>query len=194
MIVRRSFEPSEASVGAARRFVAGTITDVAVGVAESVSVMVSELSTNALIHAVGGFEVIVDRSDHHVLVSVHDQGDGTPELQSPDTSEPHGRGLRIVDALSDQWGISSTADAGKSVWFRLALDSLGTGAPTDGTTRVSAGRTSVGTGPGQARPATSPGAPGSAASGTPASRHRPARPRHRVHPNTSVAPPVASVP
>jgi anti-sigma regulatory factor (Ser/Thr protein kinase) len=194
MIVRRSFEPSEASVGAARRFVAGTITDVAVGVSESVAVMVSELSTNALVHATGGFEVIVDRSDHHVLVSVRDQGDGTPELQSPDASEPHGRGLRIVDALSEQWGISSTADAGKSVWFRMSLESPATGTPTEGTTRVSAGRTSAGTGPGQARPTTSPGAPGSAASGTPASQHRPSRHRRRVRPSTSVAPRVASAP
>ncbi len=194
MIVRRSFEPSEASVGAARRFVAGTISDVAVGVSESVSVMVSELSTNALVHAAGGFEVIVDRSDHHVLVSVCDRGDGTPELQSPDASEPHGRGLRIVDALSDQWGISSTDEVGKSVWFRMSLDPPVTGAPTEGTTRASTVRTSAGTGPGQARPATSSGAPESAASGTPASRHRPARPRRRVHPSTSVTPLVASAP
>ncbi len=179
-------------MGAARRFVAGTIADVAVGVSESVSVMVSELSTNALIHAVGGFEVIVDRSDHHVLVSVRDQGDGTPELQSPDASEPHGRGLRIVDALSDQWGISSTADAGKSVWFRLSLEPPVTGTPAAGTTRVSAGRKSAGTGPGQARPTTSPGAPESPASGTPASQHRPPRPRRRVRLSTSVAPSVAS--
>ncbi len=177
-------------MGAARRFVAGTIADVAVGVSESVSVMVSELSTNALIHAVGGFEVIVDRSDHHVLVSVHDQGDGTPELQSPDASEPHGRGLRIVDALSDQWGISSTADAGKSVWFRMSLDSPGTGAPTEGTTRVPADGTSQGTVPGPSRPAT----PGGATGGTPASQHRPPRLRRPVQPSTAIAPLVTSVP
>jgi anti-sigma regulatory factor (Ser/Thr protein kinase) len=192
MIVRRSFEPTEASVGAARRFVAGTITDVAAGVSESVSVMVSELSTNALVHAASGFEVTVDRSDHHVLVSVRDRGDGTPELHSPDASEPHGRGLRIVDALSDAWGISSTDDAGKSVWFRVALDSPVTGASTDGTSRVLAAGGPDGADPPRAGPAAQPISPESTSSGQPALLHGVPGHRRRWHPRTSVTSPVAS--
>jgi anti-sigma regulatory factor (Ser/Thr protein kinase) len=124
MIVRRRFEASEGSVGAARRFVAAVVSDAPTEVQDSVSVMVSELSTNALLHASGGFEVAVDRSELTVSVSVIDRGDGTPILQSPKFSEPHGRGLRIVAALSDEWGVSATSD-GKAVWFRIDLQDSG---------------------------------------------------------------------
>jgi anti-sigma regulatory factor (Ser/Thr protein kinase) len=194
MIVRRSFEPSEASVGAARRFVAGTITDVAVGVSESVTVMVSELSTNALVHAASGFEVTVDRSDRHVLVSVRDRGDGTPELHSPDASEPHGRGLRIVEALSDEWGISSTSDTGKTVWFRMSLDSPVSGASTDGTARRRPAGSSPEPDASVARPDSPPSSPESDGSRTLTSQHRAARHRRLVHSRTSVAPLGASGP
>jgi anti-sigma regulatory factor (Ser/Thr protein kinase) len=143
MTVRRRFEASEGSVGAARRFVAGVMSDAPTEVQDSVSVMVSELSTNALLHASGGFEVAVDRSDLSVAVSVIDRGDGTPVLQSPRFSEPHGRGLRIVAALSDEWGISATSD-GKAVWFRLNLQGSGTTASVaevaGSTTTAPAGR------------------------------------------------------
>jgi hypothetical protein len=111
--------------------VTGLISDAPTEVQDSVSLMVSELATNALLHASGGFEVAVDRSERTVSVSVSDRGDGTPVLQSPKFSEPHGRGLRIVATLSDQWGISGTPD-GKAVWFRLHLEESATTASTGG--------------------------------------------------------------
>ena len=120
-MARMRFAPSEEAVGAARRFVAGMIVDARPDVQDSVSLMVSELSTNALVHAASGFDVFVERSDLTVFVSVSDRGDGAPVLRSPESSEPHGRGLRIVEALSDEWGISSESDQGKTVWFRISL-------------------------------------------------------------------------
>jgi len=123
------FSGTDESVGAARSFVAGTIVDASPDVRDSVALMVSELATNALVHAAGGFEVSVERTEGVVRVSVSDGGEGTPVLQAPPSSEPHGRGLRIVDELSDAWGVSPAADGGghgKSVWFRMSL--LPTGA------------------------------------------------------------------
>ncbi len=125
MMASMRFSPSEEAVGAARRFVAGMIVDAHADVRDSVSLMVSELSTNALVHAASGFDVSVDRSDLVVLVSVSDRGDGAPVLRSPESTEPHGRGLRIVEALSDDWGISTTPGNGKSVWFRISLQPPG---------------------------------------------------------------------
>ena len=126
MMATRRFRASEESVGAARRFVLGIIVDAPAEVRDSVSLMVSELSTNALVHAATRFEVSVELSDLVVFVSVSDRGDGgRPVLQAPAPSEPHGRGLRIVDALSDEWGISPASDAGKAVWFRVSLQSSG---------------------------------------------------------------------
>jgi len=122
MTSRRSFEASEDAVGAARRFVAESIPDVPNDTRESVSLMVSELATNALLHAASGFEVSVDRTDHSVVVSVGDRDEeGVPRLQAPESNEPHGRGLRVVDALSEEWGVSTAGNEGKSVWFRIRL-------------------------------------------------------------------------
>jgi anti-sigma regulatory factor (Ser/Thr protein kinase) len=117
------FPYAEESVGAARTYVAGSIPDAPTGVRDSVALMVSELATNALTHAAGGFDVSVQRTPDDVTVSVSDRGEGMPVLQAPPSSEPHGRGLRIVDRLADEWGVSSSDghERGKTVWFRLAL-------------------------------------------------------------------------
>jgi two-component sensor histidine kinase len=116
------FAPADRSVAAARRFVEGELTGVPTDVQDAVLLMVSELATNALVHAESGFDVTVDRSDRSVLVSVSDDGVGTPTVQSPGASEPHGRGIRIVNRLSDEWGIApgtGSADHLKTVWFRV---------------------------------------------------------------------------
>lgn len=114
-------------MGNARRFVSQAIADLPGELQDSVNLMVSELATNALVHASSGFTVAIDRSDVAVTVSVTDRGDGTPAMQSPSSNEPHGRGLRIVEALSDDWGIASSTEAGKTVWFRIALRSISSG-------------------------------------------------------------------
>ncbi len=121
-----------------------------------------------------------------MVVSVTDQEDGTPALQSPDPNEPHGRGLRIVEALSDEWGISSNAIAGKSVWFRMSLESSVADASSDGTDRVHADQTA-------ARRRSIPGAsPKDSGSRPPVSRDR--GPRPRGNSRQSVTPAVQSTP
>lgn len=126
MTVRMRFDPSKESIGAARRFVTRIVSDAPVEVRELVAVMVSELATNALLHAASGFDIVVDRSESTVTVAVTDWGVGSPELQSPGFTEPHGRGLRVVEALSDAWGTFSASEEAKAIWFRLHLQSLKT--------------------------------------------------------------------
>jgi anti-sigma regulatory factor (Ser/Thr protein kinase) len=122
VIARRRFEPTEESVGEGRRFVGETISDLPAELQDAVSLMVSELATNALVHASSGFDISVDRSEAAVVISITDRGAGTPAVQSPASSEPHGRGLRIVEALADSWGITpSSPKAGKTVWFQMSL-------------------------------------------------------------------------
>jgi hypothetical protein len=109
--------------------VSGIVSDLPGELQDAVSLMVSELSTNALVHASSGFDVAVERSDESVLILISDQGDGTPLVRSPDPSEPHGRGLRIVETLSDDWGIMPSPGAGKTVWFRMSLHRATSGRP-----------------------------------------------------------------
>jgi anti-sigma regulatory factor (Ser/Thr protein kinase) len=88
-----------------------------------IAVMVSELATNALRHAETSFSVRVDQTPGSVRVEVADGGDGRPAVQSPAPSEPSGRGLRIVESLSDAWGVTAASGTGKTVWFTLAVPS-----------------------------------------------------------------------
>ncbi len=151
---------------------AGMIVDARAEVRDSVSLMVSELSTNALVHAASGFDVSVDRSELTLLVSVSDRGDGAPVLRSPQSSEPHGRGLRIVAALSDEWGVLPATDEGKSVWFRVSLQPSGMHGSADG----AAGSPTIEPEDQGDQPATSPEIPMTPLDGSQASVPRSRRP------------------
>ncbi len=92
--------------------------------------MMSELATNAIVHAATGFEVGIDRSADWLRIAVTDVGGGQPELHAPSSSDPHGRGLQIVKELSDEWGmIDNENHSGKTVWCAVRLDRTG---PSEG--------------------------------------------------------------
>ena len=127
------FAPADHSVSAARHFVDGELTGLPVDLREAVLLMVSELATNAVVHAGSGFDVDVDRTRRSVRVSVGDHGLGTPAVRSPGETDPHGRGLRIVDTLSDEWGVAPGVDGDvKSVWFRVFVDAPARGVLSGG--------------------------------------------------------------
>jgi two-component sensor histidine kinase len=112
-IATRRFPATTASVGQARRFLLGELPDAAQGEdADELVLMLSELSTNAVQHAATEFEVAVyvapDCSRVRVEVSDGAGGFPAPPEQVPDA--PHGRGLHIVRALADAWGIEMRRD------------------------------------------------------------------------------------
>jgi anti-sigma regulatory factor (Ser/Thr protein kinase) len=78
--------------------------------------IVSELVTNALRHGLGG---IVLRAAFtpasEIRLAVIDAGDGTPELQPVDTERIGGLGLRIVDEIAADWGVTKFP-GGTTVW------------------------------------------------------------------------------
>ena len=119
MTWRQSFAHGTGSVAAARRFVAGCVGDeVAPARREIVVLLVSELATNSVRHAASAFAVEVDLQAGELTVRVTDDGPGLPAVRSTAPQEPTGRGLRVVESLSDDWGIQTTG-SGKTVWFRL---------------------------------------------------------------------------
>ncbi|MFP5256707.1 MAG: ATP-binding protein [Acidimicrobiia bacterium] len=121
MTVRQTFPAEVTSVAAARRFVAGELADLGARV-ETVVLLVSELATNAVRHATSAFELSIERSNGLVRVEVADQGAGTPQKQPHDIEAPSGRGLQILEALADEWGVTER-QPGKAVWFTLGLTS-----------------------------------------------------------------------
>ena len=128
MSATRTFSADPESVPAARRFVLGAVGRLPREIGESVALMVSELATNAILHGQTDFEIDVELTEESLLVAVTDGGRGSPEVQQPAVTEMHGRGLMIVQSLADEWGVTGVSGGiGKTVWFRLRLQST---APT----------------------------------------------------------------
>ncbi|MGI8335524.1 ATP-binding protein [Actinomadura scrupuli] len=86
---------------------------------------VSELVTNALVHAAGmpgsTVTVIVARSDGMLAVEVHDASREEPRLRYPPETAESGRGLILVSEVTDACGHYLTP-FGKAVWFTLKSD------------------------------------------------------------------------
>jgi anti-sigma regulatory factor (Ser/Thr protein kinase) len=115
----RKFRAVPESVPAARRFVRNALRDQSRELIQAAELMTSELATNCVQHARTDFELSV-RTQDQVRVELRDTNQRRPTLQSPKPEDQSGRGLRIVEALSDAWGIV-TSPSGKTVWFALAL-------------------------------------------------------------------------
>lgn len=83
------------------------------------ALLVSELVTNAVMHAGGPISVSATYLDATLHVEVHDTDQNrVPDLPSPSAADKTGRGLQIVGLLADRWAITSTPD-GKTIWFEL---------------------------------------------------------------------------
>jgi two-component sensor histidine kinase len=92
--------------------------------ADTATLMLSELATNAVQHASTDFEVAIDVAPdgRHVRVAVSDAAESFPVPQDTDTQSSNGRGLHIVRELADAWGIDvRRGRPGKTVWFWLLL-------------------------------------------------------------------------
>jgi anti-sigma regulatory factor (Ser/Thr protein kinase) len=115
----RTFPAIPQSVHAARRFATDTLSSSPVSTVEAVELMVSELATNCIRHERTSFHITIVGSSQEIRVEVTDSGSGTPTMRSPGPDEPSGRGLQIVDMLSDSWGVEPEHPSGKTVWFTM---------------------------------------------------------------------------
>ncbi len=90
-----------------------------------VGVVVSELLTNALRHALPRHAEQPDAWPIRVgllcpgpcvLCAVADPSDQVPVVKEPDYLAETGRGLHVVASLCDRWGWTAPCRAGKIVW------------------------------------------------------------------------------
>ncbi|MFF1719694.1 ATP-binding protein [Streptomyces sviceus] len=95
---------------------------------DDVLLCVGEIATNALLHGVPPgrcFQLALTLATDGVLrVEVHDSGSGEIHPARPSPDVERGRGLLLVQALADDWGIRER-DPGKVVWceFRACVPS-----------------------------------------------------------------------
>lgn len=117
--LERSLPPRAASAAAARRLVSQALADSArADLEDSALLAVSELVTNALVHAGTDIGVHVSVDQRGVLVAVRDGNPHLPTVHRRARESGTGRGLRLVEGLADDWGIDQQVD-GKVVWFRI---------------------------------------------------------------------------
>ncbi|WP_181387237.1 ATP-binding protein [Streptomyces sp. Act143] len=109
------------SVPAARRFACTAVTDWKLpDLVDSAELAVSELASNAVLHARREvFRVTVRLlDDGQVRVAVVDFSRTLPKRTAAGDDEIHGRGLALVEAVSRQWG-AEPLPWGKRVWADL---------------------------------------------------------------------------
>ncbi|WP_193241471.1 ATP-binding SpoIIE family protein phosphatase [Streptomyces phaeolivaceus] len=136
--------------GAARRFMGAALAEwaelelpgaaaLSARLVEDALVVVSELVTNAVVHAGTDVDLLcrlgrddptdagwllVEVSDHHPSREVREEGAERPYLvERPYGAAEYGRGLRLVAALSEAWGITYRTGV-KTVWARLSVDGV----------------------------------------------------------------------
>jgi hypothetical protein len=111
--------PVPASVGEARRFTIDTLTgwhrdDIAI----TAALLVTELVTNAVLHARTAVHLRLERRDESIRVEVRDGSSARPAIRHHSLESTTGRGLALVARLARSWGVD-VAGAGKTVWVDI---------------------------------------------------------------------------
>jgi hypothetical protein len=113
--------PVTASTPQARHWVAEQLADLPREARDSAVLLVSELVTNAVLHAVTPVVVSVHRFYDRVRVDVADRSPMAPAARSYEVDAVTGRGLSLLELLPSAWGVQPIPD-GKIVWCELPVD------------------------------------------------------------------------
>ena len=110
--------PDPTSPRRARAFIAMTLQEWGCDRVQDVAaLLVDEVVTNAVNHVQATAVLRARYQDGRVEVRVEDKSDALPMLKQADPDEESGRGLMLVSALADRWGVEPLADGGKAVYF-----------------------------------------------------------------------------
>jgi DNA-binding NarL/FixJ family response regulator len=87
---------------------------------EDIVLCVSELVTNAVVHAGSSPRVLVHVRPAVIHVEISDDSETHPVVRGAGPQETSGRGMSILSAYSDRWGSLRRSGGGKTVWFEVA--------------------------------------------------------------------------
>jgi anti-sigma regulatory factor (Ser/Thr protein kinase) len=89
-----------------------------------VELLSSELLANAVLHGSDDESIRIEIActDTVVRVSVTDNLPQRPVVLHPEPVAPAGRGMAIIEAMSNRWGVEPRTSGGKTVWFEIDLD------------------------------------------------------------------------
>ncbi|WP_053615883.1 ATP-binding protein [Nocardiopsis sp. NRRL B-16309] len=122
-------------VAIARAFTTATLRGLPYEAIDNAELLVSELGTNVVqaaglamttpISAISHrhvFALSLNITGNRLVIEVHDLHEGHPTPQPQNEDAESGRGLFLVEALSQRWGVSSHPQGGKVVWCVIALE------------------------------------------------------------------------
>ncbi|MFE5657111.1 ATP-binding protein [Streptomyces sp. NPDC056517] len=117
--------PDPSSVGPARRHVEECLTRWGVAVdAFAVSVVVSELVTNAIRYGAAPITLRLIRGERTLICEVTDGAPTAPHLRHAKAVDEGGRGLQICGSLADSWGVRYVGE-GRTLWAEFAIEGWG---------------------------------------------------------------------
>lgn len=85
---------------------------------DTAKLIVSELVTNAVLHAASHPQLLVSYNGMTMRLQVSDDSHAAPMPRVAAFEDESGRGLLLVDAFAAAWGVED-ADSGKRVWAEL---------------------------------------------------------------------------
>ena len=93
---------------------------------DAVELGVTELLANVVRHVPDRrCAILLLRQRTGVRVEVTDDSDELPRTPAAlDTEAENGRGLLLLDAMADKWGVSLWSGGGKTVWFECGADTV----------------------------------------------------------------------
>jgi anti-sigma regulatory factor (Ser/Thr protein kinase) len=107
-----------APLSALRRWIASTLSDLNAEHLTDLTLVCSELVSNAYEHGRHPRRIALRRRPRTVYVEVDDGGQELPTMHAPGSQELRGRGLVLVDRLSRAWG-TRLRERGKTVWAEM---------------------------------------------------------------------------
>lgn len=133
--VSAEWEPRADVVPRVRRWAVGVMAGWGADDVEwQVTQLLTEVVTNVVLHAGTAFSVRLGNDPAaagRVRCEVHDASPVLPRLRHHSMRATTGRGIRLLDAVSDRWGVEREA-GGKAVWFEVDADGAAGSSGDDG--------------------------------------------------------------
>jgi anti-sigma regulatory factor (Ser/Thr protein kinase) len=85
-----------------------------------IALLVTELVTNAILHARTPLLLTLESRPAHVRICVEDRSNEQPAVRHYDSDAVTGRGLALVEQLASSWGVDTTPE-GKVVWCEVPV-------------------------------------------------------------------------
>jgi anti-sigma regulatory factor (Ser/Thr protein kinase) len=87
---------------------------------ETVALLVTELVTNAILHARTPLLLTLETRPGRVRICVEDRSNDQPTVRTYESVAVTGRGLALVEQLASEWGVDTTP-VGKVVWCEVPV-------------------------------------------------------------------------